>query len=56
VGTRELFERIMRVKAIPTVDDHRRESIHKTVFSSLNRAKKTIVWIETAVVLSWRFI
>ena len=31
VATRELAERIMRAKAIPATDDHRRELIQKTV-------------------------
>src|SRR6202790_462984 len=31
VTTRELTERIMRVKAIPAADDHRRELVQKTL-------------------------
>ena len=56
VTTRELAERIMRVKAIPAVDDHRRELVQKTLLASLNRAKETIARIETAGVVSWRLI
>jgi len=56
VATRELAERIMRGKAIPATDDHRRELIQKTVLGSLNRAKETIARVETAGVVSWRLI
>jgi hypothetical protein len=56
VTTRELAERIMRVKAIPAADDHRRELVQKTLLASLNRAKETIARIETAGVVSWRLI
>jgi hypothetical protein len=41
VTTRELAERIMRVKAIPAADDHRRELVQETLLASLNRAKRT---------------
>jgi hypothetical protein len=54
--TRELTERIMRVKAIPAADDHRRELVQKTLLGSLNRAKETIARVETAGVVSWRLI
>ena len=53
VTTRELAERIMRVKAIPAADD-RRERIQKTLLGSLNRAKQTIGRFEIAGVVSWR--
>jgi hypothetical protein len=53
VATRELAERIMRAKAIPAPNDHRRELIQKTVLGSLNRAKETIARVETAGVVSW---
>jgi hypothetical protein len=56
VTTRELAERIMRAKAIPATDDHRRELIQKTVLGSLNRAKETIARVETAGVVSWQLI
>jgi hypothetical protein len=56
VATRELAERIMRAKAIPAADDHRRELIQKTVLGSLNRAKETITRVETGGVVSWRLI
>ena len=56
VTTRELVERIIRAKAIPAVDNHRRELIQKTVLASLNRAKKTIARVETAGVVSWQLI
>jgi hypothetical protein len=39
--TRELAERIMRVKAIPAADDCR-ERVQKTLLASLNRAKLRI--------------
>ena len=54
--TRELAERIMRVKAISVADDHRRELVQKTLLASLNRAKETIARVETAGVVSWRLI
>jgi hypothetical protein len=56
VTTRELAERIMRVKAIPAADDHRRELVQKTLLASLNRAKETIARIETAGVVSWQLV
>ena len=56
VTTRELAERIMRVKAIPAADDDRRERIQKTLLASLNRAKETIARVETAGVVRWRLI
>jgi hypothetical protein len=56
VTTRELAERIMRVKAIPAADDDRRERIQKTLLGSLNRAKETIARVEVAGVVSWRLI
>jgi hypothetical protein len=52
--TRELAERIMRIKAIPAADDQRRERIQKTLLGSLNRAKQTIARVESAGVVSWR--
>jgi hypothetical protein len=54
--TRELAERIMRLKAIPAADDQRRERIQKTLLGSLNRAKQTIARVEIAGVVSWRLI
>lgn len=54
--TRELAERIMRLKAIPAADDQRRELVQKTLLGSLNRARQTIVRIETAGVVRWRLI
>ena len=56
VTTRELAERIMRVKAIPAADNDRRERIQKTLLASLNRAKQTIARVETAGVVRWRLI
>ncbi len=56
VTTRELAERIMRIKAIPAADDQRRELVQKTLLGSLNEAKQTIARIETAGVVSWRLI
>ena len=56
VTTRELAERIMRVKAIPAADNNRRERIQKTLLASLNRAKETIARVEIAGVVSWRLI
>jgi hypothetical protein len=52
--TRELTERIVRVKAIPADDDRSRELMQKTLLSSLNRAKETIARIENGGVVSWR--
>ena len=54
--TRELAERIMRLKAIPAADDQRRELVQKTLLGSLNRARQTIARIETAGVVRWRLI
>jgi hypothetical protein len=54
--TRELAERIMRVKAMPATDDRHRELVQKTVLGSLNRAKATIARVEAAGVVSWRLI
>ncbi len=54
VTTRELAVRLMRVKAMPIDDDRRRELIQKTILGSLNRAKETIVRIETAGIVAWR--
>jgi hypothetical protein len=56
VTTRELAERIMRVKAIPAANSDRRERIQKTLLASLNRAKETIARVETAGVISWRLV
>nr|WP_294530697.1 hypothetical protein [uncultured Rhodopila sp.] len=53
---RELAERIMRVKAMPVVDDRQRELVQKTILGSLNRAKETIARSETAGLVSWRLI
>ena len=52
--TRELAERIMRVRAIPAADARSRDLVQKTLLGSLNRAKQTIARIETAGVVSWR--
>jgi len=52
--TRQLAERIIRVKALPMADDRQRELVQKTILGSLNRAKTTIVRVETAGVVSWR--
>ena len=54
--TRELAERIMRLKAMPMTDDRCRALVQKTLLSSLNRAKTTIARVETAGVVSWRLI
>ena len=56
ITTRELAERIMRVKAMPPTDDRHRELVQKTVLGSLNRAKETIARVEIAGVVSWRLI
>ena len=56
VTTRDLAERIMRVKAIPAADNSRRELVQKTLLASLNRAKQTIARVETGGVVSWRLI
>jgi len=54
--TRELADRIMLVKAIPTRDDRGRELIQKTLLGSLNRAKQTIAQVVTAGVVRWQLI
>jgi hypothetical protein len=56
VTTRELAERIMRLKAIPPVDRDRRERVQKTLLASLNRAKQTIARVEIAGVVRWQLI
>jgi F0F1-type ATP synthase gamma subunit len=56
VTTRELAERIMRIKAIPTDDKNRRERIQKTLLASLNRARQTIARVEITGVVSWQLI
>jgi hypothetical protein len=52
--TRQLADRIIHVKAMPMADDSQRALVQKTILGSLNRAKQTIVRIETAGVVSWR--
>ena len=52
--SRELAERIMRVKAMPMADDRQRELVQKTILGSLNRAKETIARVEAEGVVSWR--
>ena len=54
--TRELAERIMRLKAMPMTDDRCRALVQKTLLSSLNRAKTTIARVETAGVVGWQLI
>jgi hypothetical protein len=56
VTTRELAERIMRVKAISPADTQRRERVQKTLLASLNRAKETIARVEVAGVVRWQLI
>jgi hypothetical protein len=56
VTTRELAERLMRVKAIPAADNDRRERVQKTLLATLNRAKQTIARVETAGVVRWRLV
>ena len=54
VTTRELAERIMRVKAMAAADERQRDLVQNTILGSLNRAKQTIERIEAAGVVSWR--
>ena len=54
--TRELAERIMRLKAIPAADDQHRERVQKTLLGSLNRAKETIARVEITGVVRWQLI
>ena len=54
--TRELAERIMRLKAMPMTHDRCRALVQKTLLSSLNRAKTTIARVETAGVVGWQLI
>jgi hypothetical protein len=56
VTTRELAERLMRIKAIPAAGNSRRELVQKRLLASLNRAKETIARVEIAGVVSWRLI
>lgn len=52
--TRQLADRIIRVKALPMADDRQRALVQKTILGSLNRAKETIVRVAAAGVVSWR--
>jgi len=52
--TRELAERIMEIKAVPTTDTARRELIQKAILNSLRHAKGTIARIESKGVVSWQ--
>ena len=52
--TRQLAERIIRVKALPMADERQRVLVQKTILGSLNRAKETIMRVEAAGVVSWR--
>ena len=52
--THQLAERIIQLKALPIADDRQRALVQKTILGSLNRAKATIVRVETAGVVSWR--
>src|SRR5258708_2383762 len=47
VTTRELAERIMRVKAIPAADDHQRELVQKTLTRMIRSASSRVVtgWV-----------
>ena len=56
VTTRDLAERIMRLKAMPSADNQCRERVQKTLLASLNRAKQTIARIEVAGAVRWRLI
>jgi hypothetical protein len=56
VTTRDLAERIMRLKAMPSADNQCRERVQKTLLASLNRAKQTIARIEVAGAARWRLI
>jgi hypothetical protein len=53
VTTREIAERILRVKAVPASNDQHRERVQKTL-GSLNRAKQTIARVEIAGVVGWQ--
>jgi hypothetical protein len=53
LATRELVDRIMRVKAMTTMDDRQRALFQKTVLASLNRAKETIARVEIAGLVRW---
>jgi hypothetical protein len=52
--TRELAERIIEVKAMPSTDAARRELIQKAILNSLRHAKGTITRIESKGVVSWQ--
>ncbi len=52
--TRDLAERVMRVKAMAVAGERHHALIQKTILGSLNRAKQTIARVEVAGVVSWR--
>jgi hypothetical protein len=52
--TRELAERIMEMKSMPSTDAARRELIQKAILKSLRHAKGTITRIESKGVVSWQ--
>jgi hypothetical protein len=54
VTTRELAERIMRVKVMVVADERQRELVHKTILGSLSRARQTIERVAAAGIVSWR--
>jgi len=56
VTTRDLSERIMQIKAIPTVEGRTRDLVQRTLLASLNRAKDTIARSDVGGVVAWRLI
>ena len=52
--TREIAERMTALKSISVGDDRQRALLQKTVLASLNRAKDTLVRVESAGVVRWR--
>ena len=56
VTTRDLSERIMQIKAIPTAEARTRDLVQRTLLASLNRAKDTIARSDAGGVVAWRLI
>ena len=56
VTTRDLCNRIMRIKAISDAEARSRELVQRTLLGSLNRAKDTIARTEVGGIVAWQLI
>ena len=54
VITREIVEQIAALKSIPLGDERRRALFQKTLLASLNRAKDTLVRVESGGEVRWQ--